>query len=601
MKKLIIILLCYGMQVTVYSQTRTKTSAVTTPRTDTKTTQPLATPQVKSNTQSGSRSTNTGAMQKTTAEISGKYDYVTSLRDGTKIREVIDVNPEKAVTDSRIKTSVFSNVKKINKPNGLNKTEENNTTTAREICTTEEYRLSASNISEFTVNYSAQAANIYPGALYSVEDFYRGRWKSDYSDRLPINLLSSVKNTGSESPGLTIDNPDANSIAKGINTLFNRFTSDPAKISSEGMVYKMYEVENEASLALKMGASGNYLMFNASAMFGQSEKKKYRYLLIDATKAMFTISASPVGNSVINSQRSDLLYIKNVTYGARILAVAKIETYQSSVSAKFGGGAQFLVAGGELNIENASSQFSSVTEINYYIVGGRSEQVYTVNNFNDLKKVCEGVTKTLNYHVSQPISYTLANMRNQEVKRYSATDYFVAQNCTLQSVDAPAPPSVVSVGISAIQTTADNNDAELYGEIWVQAFDGSGKEISPKYNMDRLMSIKENVHLTAQQLHTYNYSPGKTVIFQLSPEQAAGAKIKVFYWLMEYNAVGSNDYLHMQNGYTQKPARDNNAHYVSEIMVADIQGNFGGKTVQSDFTADGEGIFTIRIVLNKSN
>lgn len=592
MKKILIISCYLLMQFIGIGQVARKTTS-----NQATTTKPLVTPNVRSQTTGPARN-NADQRQKINSDMSGKYDFQTIMKDGSKISEVIDVNPEGNVGVVQ-KTSVLNNVKKINKPNVAPVRKNDNVTGGSEICNTEEYRLSASNLSDFTVNYSAQAANIYPGAIYSVSDFYKGRWSSNYPDRLPINLLSSVKNTGSESPSIMIEHPDQNTIATGINTLFNRFTSDPAKISNEGMIYKFYEVENEASLALKMGASGNYMMFNASAMFGQTDKKNYHYLLIDATKAMFTISASPTQNTVINTQRNDLLYIKNVTYGARILAVAKIETYRSGTAAKFGGGAQFLVAGGEFSMESISNQFSSVTEINYYIVGGRSEQVYTVSNFTDLKKVCEGVTKTLNYHVSQPISYTLANLRNQEIKRYSATDYFVAQNCYFQPADAPAIPVSVNLTIASIQTPSDNNDAELYGEIWVQAFDRTGREIFPKYNQDRLMSVKENVHLTADQLHTYSYTPGKTVTFDIPPDQLEGSRIKIFYWLMEYNTVGANDYLHMQNGYTQKPSRDNNSHYVSEVMVSDISSNFGGNTIKSDFTASGEGIFTVRTTLTK--
>lgn len=550
------------------------------------------------------------SIQKLPSEISGRYQYSKILKDNSIITEVLNMNnggqlTEKISTgfDGRTidNTALSSSIKKIFKPK-TTQTNRSEIDDAWRDCTTQQAYLTVGSMGEFTVDYSSQSAMIYPGALYSAKNFYTGDWTDINYGRNPITIITTVKNTGAKKPSKLIQNPNRSSISDAVNELYNSFTTDEKKISSEQFSFKLYEVENQSSYALKVGASGNYMGVKASAMFSGAEQNKYQYILIDATKIMFSINVMPDQAGIITNPTPDLMYIKQVNYGARILAVAKIQRYTSQNKAAASASAQYLVAGGSFDINSLSSQLNNIVDINYYVVGGRSDVVSTVYSINDLKSACSRIMETMNYHVTQPISYTLHNMNDKQVKKHSATDYFISQTCNFTEKDKPVinKDAGVMLKISRMSTPPSNSDAELYGEIWVQAFDKNGNEILPvKGSSDRLFSVKSEAHLKAEQLHQGFYSPGRKVEFSFPEGQITGATLKIFYWLYDYNTVGGDNYLFMQQGKQQRPARDNNLHFVSEVWLDKVSPGLNPNYISSDFTAKGEGVFNVIVDITK--
>lgn len=470
------------------------------------------------------------------------------------------------------------------------------------ICHTEEKRVSLDDNSFMTVNYSEQAANIYPGAIYKFDNFINGSWKSEGKNRNSIRLSARVFNVKGNNYE-DVENPDADLITNGIAQLFQRFSTDPNRVTSSSMAFTAYEIESLSDAAVKIGASGYGYGFFASNLFSMSNKEQHKYILIDCTKEMFTINTSVPKEGFFNApgiQTSDMMFISSVTYGVRILACMDIEVKDKAIADKFSAGGSWGVAGGQIDVDAFSREFSSSSTIKMYVVGGKSNEVYPVYSISDLKKRCADIASSTNYNTVAPIKYQLRNLNDEVVLSSSATDYFKTRSCYYQAPDAAPKDIMVKVTVPSMRTQPSNTDAELYGEIWAQAFDANGKEIFAQGNKDRLFDIfNADAHLKAEQLHSY-YHPGNEVNFKIKADKIKGITIKVFYWLMEYDNIGSNDYLHLQGGKQQKASREKDMNYCIEFKLDDVPNDYKGLEKESNFTAQGEGVFTILTNVKKS-
>jgi hypothetical protein len=423
-----------------------------------------------------------------------------------------------------------------------------------------------------TVDYSGQMEGIYPGAVYSIQNFMKGGWNAVNTGRNPITLVATVQNTGSDSPTVRIETPNYASISSARNILFNRFTTEDKKIGSESFQYRLYEISNEAELTLKIGASGYGFGAKASGLFTSSDKKTHRYLLIDAVKSMFSIGVMPEEAGLLVNPTDEMVYISKVTYGARIIAVAEIETYSSGMDVKFTAGADYLVAGGDFSLDYISRQFGSATKINFYVVGGASDKVSSVYSFDELKSRCNEILTTLNYHTSKPISYHLKNMQNNLVKKYSATDYFLSQSCTYRKGDeAPKDIEVVAALNRIEPIDRSETDMEIYGQVWAQLFDPNGREILPEGGRDRLLDLKDNQHLLQSSFIPW-YTPGPQVNarFKIPGTLAKGCKLVIYYWLMDDDvSPNDDDFLSMRNGNGTMKRYKNDMYYATEIIIGE--------------------------------
>jgi hypothetical protein len=470
---------------------------------------------------------------------------VSTLRAGTPINNV-----RKTVADAKPQRSVINTSAPSRVPLG------------KEVCQTIQTQITASNLSDLNVDfsYSQQIANIYPGALYKFDDYYSGSWNAINYGRNPITLVSSVKNNRC-SPTQTINDPGFANITKGVSNLFACFSDVNAQ---EGFRYTVYEVENQAEMAFKIGAAGHYLGISASNMFSSSSREKHKYLLIDATKEMFSISVQPSQNGLMadpNAATADMMYISNVTYGARVLACIELDAYDKEVADKVAGGAEFLVFGGSAEVETYLKDLNTTMKISFYAVGGNSSDAQIAYSFDGVKQMCNNIISNLTYKTSQPIRYQFKNRNNELVLSSSATDNFLSQSCTLER-DMKVTANIT--GVHAINPS--ETDLEIYGQVWAQVFDNKGKEIMPDYGKDRLLDIKDNQHLNKNDLQHVDseYNPNINATFTIPKDVYVGAKMIIYYWMMEYDGGSGDDFLGMRNGTIRKYNRNNIDYNVQE-------------------------------------
>ncbi len=191
-----------------------------------------------------------------------------------------------------------------------------------------------------------------------------------------------------------------------------------------------------------------------------------------------------------------------------------------------------------------------------YVVGGPQQGVYPAFNQAELISVIQGIFKTGTYASAQPIKYSFRNVKGEVVLSQSATDYFVTRNCTPKALVEKAPDRLYTTKLWNLRRGEDD-DWELYGQVWAQVYDAQGREIGPVYGTDRLFDIKEENHLSEQE-GTGGYSPNLVVTFKIPAAKQAGATMTVWYWLNDYDSGSDNDNLSMRNG-NKRQYKDGNS------------------------------------------
>ena len=498
-----------------------------------------------------------------------------TMPDGSIIKQNYTVSTLMATNVVNNSGGNVMNAKPIK--NIINTSAPSRTPYGKEICQTEQSRITASNLSELSVDfsYSQQVANIYPGALYKFDDYYSGNWNAINYNRNPITLVSTVKNLKNNnnhmssgcSPTQIVNDPSFANITQGVANLYGCFTKNREEMSQEGFKFTVYEVENQAEMAFKIGAAGHYLGISASNMFTSVNREKHKYLLIDATKEMFSINVQPAQNGLMvdpNATTADMMYISNVTYGARVLACVELDAYDKEVADKFSGGAEFLFVGGSTEVESYLKDLNTTMKISFYAVGGQSRDAQIAYSFDGVKQLCNNIISNLTYQTSQPIKYQFKNRNNEVVHSSSATDNFTTQSCMLER------DMKVMATIDAIKLIdRSETDVDIYGQAWAQVFDRNGKEIMPDYNKDRLMDIKDNQHLNQNSFNDpRGYNPNIRATFTIPKEVYVGSKIVIYYWMMDYDGGSGDDFLGMRNGVMRKYNRNNLDYYVHEYKIS---------------------------------
>jgi hypothetical protein len=306
-------------------------------------------------------------------------------------------------------------------------------------------------------DYQKQAANIYPGAIYTFDNLMNGSFRTQTGARNPIIISTDNKNMSGDTY-VEVASPSRATIQNGIAALYRRFSGAAANGST---VMQLYESYNTADWTLKLNAGGSAWGVSINNSFKSSDKSQHRYLTIDVKKTLFTINTLPpekgfFTNPADEASAPNMMFISSVAYGIRILANLEI-TFKSSeaaneFNAKYKSG--FYNASVDLNyLQNNSSV---ETRINAYIVGGPNEGIITFDRdklISTLNKILSGAT----YQNAQAISYSLCDMAGNVIGSQSATDQFAYRNC----VPAKNPPLLKSVFVT-VQCGADGKDRDTH-------------------------------------------------------------------------------------------------------------------------------------------
>ncbi len=338
-------------------------------------------------------------------------------------------------------------------------------------CTSETKTINANSSTFMNVNYNQQAIQIFPGAIYSFGDFFNGNYRSFENGRNPISISSDNLSNTTGAVFKDVQNPTANNIRASIASIIQPFSTTTG---SAGIQYRIFTTSNDADLSVKLSAGGGYAGFKASSGYNADQSSKRYYLTIDAIKPMYTLMSSVPANGYfsdksIETNNKNLMVIKSVTYGTRILANVEIVITKQSDDINFK--ASFGSDSGKGVSANFNAMFnyvkntsSATSNVNVYVVGGP----INITTF-DKDKLQEQITELLtrcNYQTAQPIAYSFADMNGNILGVETATDRFTTRSCVPKAATYKLTGATVQ-----IQTGKDNKEQGSNASVYLSNSD----------------------------------------------------------------------------------------------------------------------------------
>ncbi len=406
-------------------------------------------------------------------------------------------------------------------------------------CEAENIRIRLEDNSFMTADIASQIAEIVPGTAFDFSNYLNGSWKNEENARNPITLTSSVANIKPNGRVYQeVTTPNYATLRQAVANLYTDFAEDPLKQTGATYQATVHQIDNEGEFQLHVGAGGHYFGLSASNNFNLRKNTKSTTLLIDITKIMFSIKASPSANGFFSDPAMNnintMVYIKGVDYGLRVLASVETTMTTEEIANAFNLTGDWGVAGFKVDFDLLNRNMKGETTIKMFIVGGRSQEIVSAYNLNDLKSKIQALERSMAYHNAQPIRYQLATAReNYIVNYYTATDEFKKQTCQIPLPGDPA--SVVTLNNFSI-TKGDDSTPELYGKVWVMAYKGN-TEVPANNGQNHLMNINgegENyLHFDESTVKYYGNNEKATFTGFKESDFQNGARLEFFYILLE--------------------------------------------------------------------
>jgi hypothetical protein len=417
--------------------------------------------------------------------------------------KVINVGNGRTITVAQMKSANTGSEPAFNKENKATLPEERSTGTT---CTVSKVVFTAESTTFMNGNNSNQI-KLYPGAIYTFDDFFGGGYNEIITGRNPIRIYTDQPVNAGGSTGITVNNPSGftiNDNATGIPVIRNGIVQGSGGADFK---YRSFSSNSEAELSLKITAGGSYGGFSANAAYSLNQVNNRFYLTVDVIKPMFTIKAERPAAGFFNdaaiAATPNMLYVKEITYGTRVLANVELKLDKREDILNFN--AAYGVKGGvnfNLGTNFISKSSSASKTANAYIIG--APVTVTTLNVDKLEEEIKALIATCNFQHARPVSYTLGDMNGATIATQSATDEYVERICTPNDLVYSLSAAVVNIG-----TGADNKESpsqvaiELYnkqtsGILIHQPFANNTGEF--KSNQEVTIGLDKHPHTNAQDL-----------------------------------------------------------------------------------------------------
>lgn len=297
------------------------------------------------------------------------------------------------------------------------------------VCSTQDVQLTATSTSFMNNDYSNANSHIYPGAIFTFNDFYGGQYKEQAGKRNPMSLYTDNPNIRGSS-GVAINDPNIISCHDAIATIYRRFTGPAA---NEATSFDALQSSNSADLNMQISGGASAYGLSFSDAFSSSNSSTSISVTIDARKSVYSISALPPDNGYFADANVEhtpnLMVVSNVSYGVRVLANLTITFTSSSEANDFK--AAYSGCGFSANVafDYLNKHSSTSSAIHGYVVGGAGNT--GIMTF-DPKTLLRGINDVLNgvtYDNARPIGYQFQDMAGDIIGAESATDKFTTVTC----------------------------------------------------------------------------------------------------------------------------------------------------------------------------
>ena len=346
------------------------------------------------------------------------------------------------------------------------------------VCTETTVSLDANSDNFLSNDQAGAAANIYPGAVYTIDNLTNGTYQQQTGARNTMVITTNNPNTSLSS--VTVQNPNMGTLNSAIAKLYAAFKG---KSGEESFAYQVTTATNSAVYNLAIGASASGYGVDLSNVYSTGNQSNHVHLTIDATKTLFSISALPPDNGIFKDPsieaNPDMTYIGQVSYGVKVLANADITFSSQSDADAFKAAYSGFGFSASLNLDYSSGSKSSSSTINGYVVGGPGNQIVAYS-LSELKTLINKAFAATTYANARPISYQAMSMDDQVVHNGNLTSDFTEQNCV--AADGGAP-EIQDIEVT-FQEGPDGKDAKTpFNVVMVPGITGNNENIIFDYAM----------------------------------------------------------------------------------------------------------------------
>jgi Thiol-activated cytolysin len=397
------------------------------------------------------------------------------MPDGSLIHMKMVKNPSFGNMAASIKTNTAKGSEKKT-------TEKNNG--SQWDCTSSTVSLTANSSSFMNGNYETTAGHIYPGAIYTFDNFFNGSFKEQQGVRNPVQLVLEDANIDG-SVYVNVKNPSMGTIGNGVNKLIHELKG---RVSIQDFRFQTYQTGNNATQALQIGGGGSYAGFTVSASFSTSSSSNTVNMTIDAKKILYTIelgsqdSAFFVDPKIENTR--NLMVMSSVSYGIRVLGNYTYTFNSSSEAAAFKASYSGFGGSASAQMNQISSNSSVSNTINYYVVGGPGNGTLAFDR-KQLEKQLNQVISNATWDNVVPIEYSFSDMAGDLIGSYSSTDDLTQRQCVPNTTAAKLQS--IFVTFSTGQDGKDNDthyNISLYGGNAGTRNNYNGYDGNPPQNKD---------------------------------------------------------------------------------------------------------------------
>lgn len=363
---------------------------------------------------------------------------------------------------------------------------------------------------------------LYPGAIYTFDDFFGGGYNEIVTGRNPIRIYTDQPVKAGGVSVITVNNPSGATVNDANTGLPQIRNSINAGGGGTDIKYRSFSSNSEAELAIKVSAGGSYGGFTASTSFNHNSVNNRYYLTIDVVKPMFTVKAEKPANGFFNdagiAATPNMLYVKEITYGTRILANIELLLDKREDVLKFN--AEYGAKGG-MNF-NLGGDFLSKTSqttktVNAYVIGAPNSS--TTFNVDKLEDEIRTMLATCTFQHARPIYYTLGDMDGSTVSALSATDEYTERTCVPDNLIYTL--NEVSLEIN---TGADNKEAPSGVAIWLHNQKTNSAIYYQPIQNSKVEFPSNKTTLIGLMKYTNN-----TPDFTLESLQQAGLRLGIYY------------------------------------------------------------------------
>jgi hypothetical protein len=376
------------------------------------------------------------------------------MPDGSRIKLKMVKNPSFGNMPASIKTNTVKGSEKKT-------TEKNNG--SQWDCTSSTVSLTANSSSFMNGDYESVAGHIYPGAIYTFDNFFNGSFKEQEGARNPVQLVLLSANIDG-SVYVNVRNPGMGTIGNGVNKLIHELKGP---VSIQDFRFQTYQTGNNATQALQIGGGGSYAGFSVSASFNTSSSSNTVNMTIDAKKILYSIELGSQDSAFFVDPKVEatrnLMVMSSVSYGIRVIgnytytfnSYSEAAAFKASYSG-FGGSAS-----AQLNQISTNSSVSNT--INYYVVGGPGNGTLAFDK-RQLEKQLNNVISHATWDNVVPIEYSFSDMAGDLIGSYSSTDNLTQRMCVPNTTAAKLQSIFVTFNTG--QDGKDNDthyNVSLYG------------------------------------------------------------------------------------------------------------------------------------------